>query len=410
MSDALSRRERSRAEMRRSFIGILLLLLGACASVERRPNILLIVADDMGFTDLGAFGGENETPNLDALALGGLRLTNFHAMPTCSPTRAALLTGVDPHLAGLGNMAEEMAPNQEGQPGYEGYLNDGVVTIATLLRDAGYRTYLTGKWHLGKTEDTGPAARGFERSFSLLAGGTHFDDMRPSYAPTPDVKAGYRDGPELLDALPDSFEYSSEFYVDRLIEYLETDAEDERPFFAFLSFTAPHWPLQAPDEAIARFSGRYDEGYDVLFDRRFARLKELDLLPKHADASERPPKAIPWEELSAEDKKVQARAMEIYAAMVAELDRHTGRLIDYLKHAGQFEDTVVLFLSDNGAEGHDLDDTWPADKFPDIRKTIDAAHDFSYENMGRPGLLHALRSGLGLGERTHVSDVQGLPH
>ena len=350
-----------------------------------RPNILLIVVDDMGIADLGAFGGEIETPNLDELAYAGVRLTNFHASPMCSPSRAMLLTGVDNHLAGFGNMLEELAPNQKDKPGYEGYLNERVVTVAKLLQDAGYRTYVSGKWHLG-TGPSGPSQRGFGRSFVLITGGaSHFADMRPAYAPSPDIKANYWEGGAQLDELPSQFRYSSEFYVDRLIDFLDEDRDSEQPFFAFLSFTAPHWPLQAPDEAIAQQAGRYDAGYDVISEQRLARMKELGLVPPDARRSPRSPKEIPWSELTEEQRRVEIRAMEIYAAMVEQVDTHSGRLFKYLGSTGALDNTVVIFLSDNGAEGHDLDETWPRDAFPKIRKTIDESHDFSYENMGRPG-------------------------
>lgn len=347
-----------------------------------RPNILLIVVDDMGYADLGSFGSEIPTPNLDELAQNGVRLSNFIAGPACSPTRAMLLTGVDAHRAGFGNLKEELAPNQRGKPGFEGYLPDSVVTVSSLLQNSGYRTYLTGKWHLGVEASASPVARGFDRSFAMMINATHFADMRPAYHPDPDAKAEYREGDIVLDALPAEFEYSSQYYVDRLIDYLEADDGDE-PFFAFLAFSAPHWPLQAPAAALEQFRGKYDEGYDVVLERRLAAQKELGLLPESARASGRAPKGRPWDVLSEEEKRVEARGMEVYAAMVAELDRHTGRLIDYLRRSGQLDNTAIVFLSDNGAEGHDYDDTWPAEAFPAIRKAIDERHDFSYENMGR---------------------------
>ncbi|SMR73457.1 arylsulfatase [Marinobacterium sediminicola] len=357
------------------------------ASIDpQKPNILVVVADDLGFADLGSFGGEIETPNLDALAQSGVRMTNFHTAPACSPTRAALLTGVDPHKAGLGNMAEEMAPNQEGKPGYEGYLNNRVVSLATLLKDAGYNTYLSGKWHLGRGEGKTPDARGFERSFSLLVGGaSHWPDMRPAYAPTPEAKAPYTEDGVLLTRLPDTFKYSSQFYADKMIEYIAADKDNGAPFFGMLSLTAPHWPLQAPDAAIEKYKGRYDAGFDALFAERLQKQKEMGLVPSNAEGAPRPPKGRAWDSLSAEEQKVEKRAMEVYAAMVDEMDVHTGRVFDYLKQHGLYENTVVVFLSDNGAEGHDLDETWPADQFPKIRKTIDETNDFSYEQMGRPG-------------------------
>lgn len=350
-----------------------------------RPNILLIVVDDMGFADLGSFGGEIPTPNLDELAYSGVRLTNFITSPACSPTRATLLTGVDPHLAGFGNLKEELAPNQAGQPGHEGYLNERVVTIATLLRDAGYRTYMTGKWHLGVENHAWPDARGFDRSFAMLKNASHFADMLPAYSPDPEAKAEYVENGRVLEALPDGFDYSSQFYVDRLIDYIDASAGDRQPFFAYLAFSAPHWPLQAPDAALERFAGAYDDGFDVVLEQRIDRQRELGVIPRHAVAATRAPKGREWSALSDDEKRLEARAMEIYAAMIAEIDRHTGRLVDYLRDAGELDNTVIVFMSDNGAEGHDYNDTWPAEAFPAIRKAIDERHDFSYENMGRPG-------------------------
>ena len=357
------------------------------ASVDpAKPNILVVVADDMGYGDLGSFGSEIDTPNLDALAASGVQLTNFQAMPACSPTRAALLTGADPHQVGLGNMAEETAPNQEGKKGYEGYLNDRAVTVASLLRDAGYDTYLTGKWHLGSTAQTGPDQRGFEHSFSLLSGGaSHYPDMKPAYAPTPDAKAPYAEDGKRLDKLPTDFAYSSQYYADRMIRYIAADKDSGRPFFGMLAFTAPHWPLQAPDAAIEKYRGRYDAGFDKLLDARLAKQKALGIIPADAEAAARSPKGKPWDSLTPEERQREARAMEIYAAMVDQMDVNTGRVFDYLRKNGLYDNTIVIFISDNGAEGHDLDETWPADLFPKIRKVIDETNDFSYEHMGKPG-------------------------
>jgi len=292
-----------------------------------RPNVLLIVVDDMGLADIGSFGGEIETPNLDKFAYDGIRLTNFHASPVCSVTRTMLLTGVDAHKAGLGNMAEELAPNQVGKPGYEGELNDRVVTLATILKDDGYSTYMTGKWHLGMSEAASPHNRGFDKSFSMLAGGaSHFRDMRPAYAPSPEVKAPYRDNGKKIDALPETFEYSSQFFVDQMLDYMKTDAENtdtqDKPFFAYLAFTTPHWPLQAPDQAIAKYEGRYAMGYDVLRKERLARQIDLGILPKGTLENIAPPKAVPWDGLSEGQKLNQSKAMEIYAAMIDETENN----------------------------------------------------------------------------------------
>ena len=350
-----------------------------------RPNIVLIVVDDMGFADLGSFGSEIPTPNLDELAYNGVRLTNFITAPACSPTRAMLLTGVDNHLAGLGNLAEELAPNQRDQPGYEGYLNDRVVTVPTLLQDAGYRTYMTGKWHLGNTVETGPSRRGFDRSFGMLTNASHFSDMLPAYSPDPNAKAKYREDDMLLSELPNNFDYSSQFFVDRLIKYIDNDKADrgDSPFLAYLAFSAPHWPLQAPDQAIAEFSGKYSAGHDIVAASRLEKQKALGIIPKTAGFGALSPKGKPWLDLSSQERRTESRGMEIYAAMISEIDRHTGKLITYLKETNQFDNTVIIFMSDNGAEGHDFDDTWPEAAFPKIRANLLDKHDFSYENMGR---------------------------
>ncbi len=347
-----------------------------------RPNILLIVADDLGMADIGVFGGEIETPNLDKLASEGVRLTNFRSAPSCSPTRAMLLSGTNNHVAGLGNMAEELAPNQQGQPGYEGYINSRLQILPEILKENGYRTYLAGKWHLGSHSNSLPTNRGFDRSFALMPGGaSHFSDMKPAYAPNPSVKAEYWEDGEKLNALPENFNYSSQFYADKIIEYVGSNQEE--PFFAMLSFTAPHWPLQAPDHVIDKYKGRYDQGYDLLRQKRLSKQRQLGILPASTVLADRHKGVAAWDDLSSTEKKVSARAMEIYAAMVDEMDRHIGRVITHLKDSGELENTIVMFISDNGAEGHTLDQTWPPVHFPKIRNTIDNSHDFSYENMGR---------------------------
>ena len=351
----------------------------SCASAEPerddlRPNILLVVADDLGFTDIGAYGGEIQTPNLDALASGGVRLTDFHVGATCSPTRAMLMSGVDSHPAGLGNMAEHMAPNQQQQPGYEGALSNRVVSVATLMKDAGYKTYIAGKWHLGMGREHAPDKRGFERSFVLLQGGaSHFSDMRGLL---PQVPHGlYRDSGEPVDALPDDF-YSSKFYADKIIEYIDADRDKGKPFFAYLAFTAPHWPLQAPAKDIARYRGKYDEGYDVLQVRRLTEAQRKGVI----SSSVRPTvseTAPPWDSLSAEEKRRKAKEMEIYAAMVDGVDQHLGRVLQYLEDIGEYENTVVVFMSDNGTEGANRG------KLPGLDKWLETELDNSHENLGR---------------------------
>jgi arylsulfatase A-like enzyme len=313
-----------------------------------RPNVLLILADDLGFSDIGAFGGEIATPNLDALAKEGLRLTDFHSAATCSPTRSMLLSGVDHHIAGIGSMAELMVPEQEGQPGYEGYLNDRVAPLPALLRQAGYHTYMAGKWHLGLTEERSPAARGFEKSFALLRGA---DDhvAQPWSTQINPAEPWYREDGKLT-TVPSDF-YSSNFYADKMVSYLKARPNDGQPFFAYLTFTAPHWPLQAPAEAIAKYEHRYEGGYEALRQERIARQKELGLLPKDFQ----PAKALSlwprWSKLTVAQQKQEAHRMAVYAAMVDLLDQNIGKVIQQLKDSGQYDNTVIIFMSDNGAEG-----------------------------------------------------------
>jgi len=358
--------------------------VGKATSPAPRPNILLIVVDDMGYSDIGAFGGEIPTPHLDALAREGTRFSDFQVLPACSPTRAALLTGQEPHAVGFGSLAEELADNQKGTPAYAGALPAGVPTMASLLGQAGYRTYLSGKWHLGGVADPGPNALGFDQSFALVPGGaSHFPDMAPAYSPDPEAVAPYTVNDELITTLPGNYRYSSQFFADELIRMI--GPEPDAPFFAYLSFTAPHWPLHAPDAAIAQFAGDYQAGYEQLRVQRLNRLKAEGLVPDNAVQSALPPKVRPWAELSEEERRRESRAMAVYAAMISEIDRHTGRVIDHLAQTGTLDNTLVIFFSDNGAEGHDLDETWSAELFPAIRAVIDQRFDHSTEQMGRPG-------------------------
>ena len=320
-----------------------------------RPNFLVIVADDLGYSDIGAFGGEISTPNLDRLALQGTRLTDFHTAPACSPTRAMLLTGADSHVAGLGSMAESISPNQQGKPGYEGYLRRDVATIAERLSADGYRTLFSGKWHLGLTPAQDPHARGFQTSFAMLRGAhNHFGR---DFSVDPALGAPYTENGKALTALPQRF-YSSDAFADRLIGQLQAAHKEaaDKPFLAVLTFTAPHWPLQAPAEDIARYRGRYDAGFEVLRQKRLKRQEELGLLAP-GTAAHQPRLTTGWDALTAEQKRDAARNMEIYAAMVDRLDRNVGRVLDTLRAEGELDDTVVIFLADNGAEGLDPETT-----------------------------------------------------
>ena len=338
---------------------------------KRPPNIVYILADDLGYSDLSAYGSEIPTPNLDALAHDGLMLTNFYAGPTCSPTRSMIFSGTDSHRAGLGVMDGGQRPEHKDQPGYAGYLNFQVASLADLLTDAGYNTYMTGKWHLGKTEETGPIARGFRRSFVTLDGAAHLGPLSWRESDT----MPYRDGTELVN-VGDDF-YSTRVYTERMIEYIEADRAEGKPFFAYLAYTAPHWPVQAPDESIARFTGKYDAGYDLLYEQRLARLKDLGFIPAENQGTPRAAGQPAWEELSEEERRIEARKMEVYAAMVSDLDQYVGQVIDYLKSIGQFENTFILFTSDNGAEGQRRDLLGP------MKEWVEKCCDNRLENLGR---------------------------
>ena len=344
------------------------------AAAARPPNFLVIVADDLGFSDLGSFGGEIETPNLDRLARGGLRFGGFYSAPTCSPSRAMLLTGVDAHKAGMGNMAEDLAPNQLGHDEYLGHLNTHVATIAERLRDAGYATYMAGKWHLGGEESLSPAARGFEHSFVLLQGGASHYDMTGPAAQSP--KARYRRDGQLVERLPANF-YSTDFYASQMIDYLKATPRT-RPFFAYLAFTAPHWPLQAPEGLIRKYLPLYQDGPQALRARRLAGLAREGLVAANVLPHEFVPQAAAWSQLDDNARAREARKMAIFAAMVDRLDTAVGRVIAQLRRSGELDRTVIFFMSDNGAEGHDLA------ALPDFHDWV-TGFDQSLSRMGRPG-------------------------
>jgi len=347
---------------------ILILITGSCLfySFQKKPskkpvNIVLIVADDLGYSDLGCFGSEVSTPNIDALARQGQLFTNFYTAATCSPSRAMLLSGTDNHVAGLGNMAEHVVyfPQQVGKPGYEGHLNNKVISIAQLLKDKGYHTYLSGKWHLGLTPEQSPTAKGFERSFALLdAYANHF---HPDVQANPFWEDGYYTG------YPKG-KYSSDLYTDKMISFIKKDHSDNKPFFLYAAYTAPHWPLQAPPEFIEKYKGKYDIGYDSLRALRFIALKKKGLVADSVQLPALPPlkgelynastrPLLPWTSLSKDEQRIEARKMEIYAAMIDNMDYNIGRLLQFLKDIDEYDNTFFVFLSDNGPDVFELNET-----------------------------------------------------
>lgn len=348
---------------------------------KSRPNILIIVADDMGYSDIGVLGSEINTPNIDNLAEKGTLFTRFYTAPTCSPTRSMLLTGVDNHLAGLGNMAETIDPAQKGKSGYEGFLNNDVASIAEIFSAAKYQTYMTGKWHLGRDYNQSPHARGFQKTFALLDGGaSHFSDRIGQ-----DVyrrEAFYRQNGKLVEKLPEDF-YSSNYFTDTMIKFIKEGKKD-KPFLAYLAFTAPHWPLQAPKEDIDSQYGKYSDGYDVIREKRFKALKKLGLINKNATL----PKgtAPSWDSLTKQKRVRNERVMEVYAAMVENMDRNIGKLLSELKSSSKLDNTIIVFMSDNGADGLEFDAIGKA--FADWTNSFDnnidnIGHKNSFVSYGR---------------------------
>lgn len=316
---------------------------------KARPNIVLLVADDWGFSDVGAYGSEISTPNLDDLARRGVRFSNFHVASLCSPTRSMLLTGVDNHRNGVGNMSETIPREHLGKPGYLSVLNQNVVTVATLLQEGGYRTYAAGKWHVGKEPYNLPDRRGFDRS--LIQGDSGSDNYEPdkNYMGLTDKAYWFEDG---KTAVMPKLIYTSEFYVDRSIEYIDSGAKEDKPFFAYIAFQANHIPVQAPRPFIDKYRGFYNEGWTALRNARRDRAVKLGLIPKDTPMVTMSTTAD-WDALSQKDKQYNARRMEVYAAMADAMDFHVGRLIAHLKKTGEYDNTVFIFLSDNGSEPTD---------------------------------------------------------
>ena len=333
--------------------GALWLVSGAAwASAQEaasRPNFVLILVDDAGFMDFGAYGGEAATPNIDRLATSGVMFTNYHTSPLCSPSRAMLLTGVDNHRTGVATIREVLPPEQRGQPGYSLHLEPGVVTVASRLKASGYRTYMTGKWHLGDGEGDLPNGHGFDRSFALDASGADNWEQK-SYMPYYDSAPWYEDGEPAQ--LPKDF-YSSKFIVDQMIEYLEAEKDDTRPFFAYVAFQAVHIPVQAPREFTAKYEGVYDDGWHALREARWKKARELGLIPEDAALDDMPPGLRQWESLSEEDRRICAKSMAVNAGMLEAMDHHIGRLVAYLEGKGESENTVFIVTSDNGPAQND---------------------------------------------------------
>ena len=307
-----------------------------------RPNVVVVLVDDMGFSDIACYGGEIPTPNLDRLASRGVRFTQFYNTARCSPTRASLLTGLYPHQAGMGHLDNIV---REGSRGYQGRLSDESATIAEVVRPAGYFTAMTGKWHLGQQNGTPPWERGFDRSLNSRAGGIYFPDQanrrgEPLYLNGRPIPL---DSPELGD-----YWYSTDLWTKFGLRFIDEALQEKKPFFLYLAHCAPHFPLMAPQEDIARFRGKYMTGWDQLRQERYQRQLRMGLIDRRWPLTERPPDSPAWDSLSQQEKERYDHMMAIYGAMIDRIDRNIGTLVQGLRARGVLDNTLILFLSDNG--------------------------------------------------------------
>lgn len=326
-------------------------------SADDRPNIVLILVDDAALMDFGVYGGEARTPNIDALTARGAMFRRHYSSPLCSPSRAMLLTGMDNHQTGIATIPEVLPKEHVGKPGYTMHLEPGILTLADRLSAAGYRTLMSGKWHLGSGAGDLPNAHGFDHSLALDASGAD-NWSEKSYMPYYQKAPWYEDGKPA--EMPDSF-YSSTLIVDRMMDYLDAGNQDE-PFFAYVAFQAIHIPVQAPPELTAGYDGVYDAGWNVLRQARWEKAKAIGLIPEDAPLAAMPDEMRAWSDLSAGDQALYAVRMQVNAAMMEAMDIEIGRLVEHLKQTGKYDNTIFVVTSDNGPEPSRGDD--------DIRLTI----------------------------------------
>lgn len=354
----------------------LILLTGSvCCSSQTskqqidRPNVVLILADDMGYSDLGCYGSEISTPNLDGLADGGIRFTRFYNGARCCPTRASLLTGLYAHQTGVGGMVKyEQSPQPDP---FQGYLNNECVTLGEVLGQAGYRTMMSGKWHVGEFRDQWPLQRGFRRYYGLISGAMNYFNIEKG---KPNATRVFLDGNREIRPQGEGF-YATRNFTDRALEFLDESAGEESPFFLYLAYNAPHYPLHALPEDIARYKGKYLDGWEEVRRKRFERMKENGVLTSLHRLSPPHPEVIPWEEV--ENREEMDLKMAIYAAQVESLDRNIGRVLQKLESMDAMENTLIMFLSDNGAcaETSPLGGVWR-------ERTGELGSEDSYEAYG----------------------------
>lgn len=325
------------------FIGATPPKKSATKKAAQKPNIVLIMADDMGYSDLGCYGSEIPTPNLDKLASQGVRFTQFYNTARCCPTRASLMTGLFQHQAGIGHMTKEPSNRIDydyGVYGYRGEINRNCVTLAEVLKPAGYHTYMAGKWHLGSgTPDLRPRQRGFDRYYGLLAGASSYlDPIQPR---------GIWQDNEPVEKVSQPF-YTTDAFTDHAITFL-SEQKDQQPFFLYLAFTSPHWPLHALKDDIDRFRGKYRQGWDALREQRFRKQVNEGIVPAQWKLSARPDIYPAWAEQDTAKQREMDYRMAVYAAQIYRMDQNIGKLVDYLKKANKLDNTLLIFLSDNGA-------------------------------------------------------------
>jgi arylsulfatase A-like enzyme len=325
------------------------ILSETCQKNFSRPNIVLIMADDMGYSDIGCYGGEIETPNLDKLASNGLRFTQFYNTARCCPTRASLMTGLYPHQAGMGGMVAGK-PDPKRSPSYQGYLNDKCVTLAEVLKEAGYTTLMSGKWHVGEFRPHWPIDRGFDKYFGLISGGSNYFDITKAKAKGVVRKMAIDDKPYTP---PKEGFYTTDAFTNYAVKLLDKNGRDQKPFFVYVAYTAPHWPLHALPEDIAKYKGKYMVGWDTLRKQRYERMVKMGLIDKDWPLTPRDKKAKSWKDLDDDKKKEMDLKMAVYAAQIDRMDQGIGRILDKLREIDKEKNTLVLFLSDNGgcAEG-----------------------------------------------------------
>lgn len=372
------------------------LLLAACSTSKdsskivvaetSRPNILYILLDDLGFSDLGCYGSDIATPNIDALAASGQVFSGFRTAPMCGPSRAMMISGNSNHIEGMGRMMNKLKKHRRyhGLKHYEEDISDRIVAFPKLLQQAGYTTSIVGKWHLGWKENSLPSNQGFDNTCVLRHGISNYYNHK-NYSiggPKDSISSYYSNGQPI--SYPEGT-YATQWYTDKMLDFLQQEhAENPNtPFFAFASFTSPHWPLQVPQAYWDKYKGKYDDGYQALMERRLEGLKTKGIiennlyLPPYPDVKN-------WEDLKPAEQKYEARKMEIFSGMVTNVDYHIGRIIQYLKESGQYENTIILVHSDNGAAAEDLS------KVPAFKDNILSWNDNAYENMNKPNSFIAL--------------------